>query len=262
MFSQAIFLTKRQWQRLPLWCPIMGTHLHRLGFLRVATGALGMYLSIPVFMLVHIFVIQLVLRLAVFPLLDLKYPGTRRFIILDRYKVKGLSVVDKFHCLFCGWVNGICLFLDNQTDFLSTHRSLPSVGKRGFFVLLGLIYTPAALSIQLVFFLIYNYLIAVPLELEKVYYTELILRYFRQTPYAAGHSPWTRRFLTYQKITWQGLSVALKQIESAWCPIRHFEKMNGVRYPDHHKLFFEPQQIDALRRHLALHGSVLSKENN
>jgi hypothetical protein len=249
------------WEKLPLWCPILGSHIHRLGFLRVMVGAIGMYASIPVFILIHAVTIQLIMRLVVYPIFNLGTLNTKNFIILDRYKVEGLSAVDKFHCLFCGWANGIYTFLNDRTDRIS--ETLPPLG-RPQKVLLGCVclsYILPSVIIQTLLFFIYNYLIASPLRLEKVYYGPLVRQYQRNSAYAEQYGPWGRRFLVYQKITWTALGLALRQIESAWCPIKHFEKMTNIVYPDHHRLFFEPHQIDELRRFLSEHGTVLARAN-
>jgi hypothetical protein len=247
---------------LPLWCPIMGSHIQRLGVTRVVIGAIGMYLSIPVFMIVHAIVIQLFLRWAIYPFLGLGHLTTEKFLILDRYKVRGLSAIDKFHCLFCGWVSGICTFLDHIVDLISNTPRTITPFKRIILALVCMTYTLPALMIQTCFFFIYNYLIAAPLRLEKVYYGPLIKQYCFVEPYARKHRVWTRRFLTYQKISWRALGLALKQIESAWCPIKHFEKMGNVTFPDHHKLFFEPDKVDELRRFLCQHGTALERKLN
>lgn len=248
------------WQNLPLWCPIMGSHIHRIGLLRVFVGAVGMYLSVPVFILVHAVVIQIVFRWIIFPVLGLGSLSTEQYIILDRYKVEGLSWIDKLHCLFCGWVNGICTFLDCRVDLISSCPIPLTRFKKAILTLVCLVYTVPAVMVQLLFFLVYNYLIAAPLELEKVYYGPLIHCYCFKNPYAQKHRPWARRFLVYQKISWQALGAALKQIESAWCPIKHFERMEKGIYPNHHRLFFEPHQVGALRRFLRRHKTVLDRK--
>lgn len=253
---------KKTWQNLPLWCPIMGSHIHRLGVCRVCLGALGMYLSIPMFVIVHGVVIHGLLGWVVYPILGFDRLNTGRFIILDRYKIKGLSAVDKLHCLFCGWANGVCTFLNHSVDLISQAHHPLTRGKRTMLALICGAYTLLALPIQILFCFVYNYLIAPPLNLEKVYYGGLIRRYFYSQPYGRSHPPWARRFLTWQKVCWAGLDLALGHIESAWCPIRHFEKMNNVVYPDHHKLFFKPHQIHELRSFLKQYGSVQNPKNH
>ncbi len=253
-------ILKTVWQNLPLWCPIMGSHIHRLGIVRVCIGALGMYLSVPVFMIVHAVVIQGLMRWIIFPVLEFDGLTTRQFIILDRYRVSGLSVVDKFHCLFCGWVNGICTFLDHQVDRIAGTPLALGTSRRTILAVTCLAYTLPAVIIQTLFFFIYNYVIAAPLDLDKVYYGSLIRQYCMAKPYASSHPLWARRFLTYQKISWAALGLALRQIESAWCPIRHFETMENAVFPDHHQLFFEPHQVDQLRRFLGRHRTVLERK--
>lgn len=219
-----------------------------------------MYLSIPVFMLIHAITIQIMLRWIVYPLLRLDRLSTKKFIVMDRYKVNGLSFIDKFHCLFCGWANGMYTFLNNRVDFISQNPQSLGPIKTAIMGFFCVIYTPPALFIQFLQFFIYNHLIAAPLELEKVYYTPLINQYHTDSTYAIKHKTWPRRFLIYQKITWAALGLALRQIESAWCPIKHFEEMEDFVFPDHHKLFFEPHQIDELRDFLSTNGTVLDKK--
>jgi hypothetical protein len=50
--------------------------------------------------------------------------------------------------------------------------------------------------------------------------------------------------------------MALEQIESSWCPLKHFERREGIVYPDHHKKFFGPDEIEAMRQTLMNEGSV------
>ncbi|MFH1356368.1 MAG: hypothetical protein ABII18_04460 [bacterium] len=252
---------EKAWNNLPLWCPIMGSHVRRLGFLRVFIGAVGMYLSIPVFMLVHTFVVTLALRYIIHPFLNMGDVQTQNFIIMDRYKVKGLSAVDTFNCLFCGWANGMCTLINRSVDRISENPQKINLFYQFIVATLCAIYTIPALVIQTIFFYIYNYLIATPLKLEKVYYEEIIQKYFVDSDYASVHGSWTKGFLRYQKVTWSALGQALRQIESAWCPIKHFERSEDVVYPDHHKLFFEPDQIDELRYFLRNHKTVLERKN-
>ncbi len=251
---------QKTWNNLPLWFPIMGSHVRRLGFLRVLIGALGMYLSIPVFMLVHTFVIGLMVRWIVCPFLGLEDFSSRNYIIVDRYKVKGLSAIDKFNCLFCGWANGMCVLLNEFVDKISEQPQKLGLFYKTALFILCLVFTIPALVFQTAFYFIYNYIIAESLRLKKVYYKELIEEYFTENKYALKHAPLARGFIRYQKVTWMALSQALRQIESGWCPIKHFERMESVVYPAHHKLFFEPHQVDQLRHFLTQHTSVLERE--
>ena len=54
-------------------------------------------------------------------------------------------------------------------------------------------------------------------------------------------------------------AMALEQIESAFCPLRHFEEREGIVYPDHHKRFFGPEQIEEMRQTLMTVGTVSEK---
>lgn len=243
-------------ENLPVWCPIMGNHIRRLGIIRVAIGAAGIYCAVPLFLVLHVVVVGLLVQRIIIPMTGMKRVDSKKYIILDRYRVEGLARIDKLHCLFCGWANGICTLLHDLTDAIARNPIKLTLFKRITVILCCVLFIPPALIIQVTFFFIYNYIIAAPLRLEKVYYGDLIKKYLGQTGYAVRHKPWARLFLGYQKIIWTGLGLALRYIESAWCPIRHFERSEGTVYPDHHQLFFEPHQIDQLREYLKDHPDV------
>lgn len=246
--------------QLPLLFPIMGSHINRLGIFRVLVGAMGMYLSIPVFLVIHALIVSLALRWVIHPILRLESLDMQNYVILDRYKVSGLSFIDKTNCLFCGWANGLCTLMDKTIDHIAENPQRISLFYKTILTFLCVLFFFPSLLIQILFFYIYNCLIAAPLCLEKVYYGKLIQHYFFNDHFASKYAFWAKKFLCYQKITWTGLNMALMQIEAAWCPIKHFEKMEGVIYPDHHKLFFEPHQVDEMRQFLSLHHSVMERD--
>ena len=54
--------------------------------------------------------------------------------------------------------------------------------------------------------------------------------------------------------------MALEQIESSWCPLTHFERREGIVYPEHHRKFFGPNEIDAMRATLSTTGTVSARK--
>jgi len=46
----------------------------------------------------------------------------------------------------------------------------------------------------------------------------------------------------------------------SWCPLKHFERREGIVYPDHHKKFFGPDEIEAMRQTLMNERSVSSRK--
>ncbi len=237
----------------------MGCHLQRLGIIRLLIGVVMMYLTIPVFLLIHGAVVVLMLKWMIFPLLGIVHIRTKNYIVIDRYKVQGLSGLDTFNCLFCGWVNGVCTFLNAAVDTISENpRQLGMVSKIFLFILLA-IYTLNSLVIQTLLHISYNAFIALPHGLKTVSYLDVIREVRSDKGYARNHKSLAKQFIIYQKITWKALNYALEQIECAWCPIKHFETMESVVYPAHHKLFFEPDQVEELKEFLKEHGTVHGK---
>src|SRR5690606_5476254 len=103
---------------LPLWFPIFGSHVRRLGLVRTALGAGPRSIGIPMFVALHVGTAAYALHFIVAPSLGLETIRARNYIILDRYKVRGLSAFDKFNCLFCGYANGLCTLLSARLDQL------------------------------------------------------------------------------------------------------------------------------------------------
>ncbi len=245
----------------PILHTIMKVHIKRLGLGRVILGAFGMYVTIPVFFLIHGFVIHVLVMKILLPLCNEKNIEAKNFIILDRYKVSGLSRIDAINCMFCGWVNGLCTLFNHTLDELSKNAHDVTFVARLLIYLIILLYTLPGLVIQTIMHLWTNTMVAAPLRLEKISYRAITKEVLATYAIDSGYSQAARWYLSYQKITWTALERALEQVESAWCPIRHFERMESVVYPPHHKLFFEPEQIADLCVYLSEHGTVLSRDS-
>lgn len=242
----------------PILLTIMKIHLKRLGIFRVVIGVMGMYLTIPVFLLVHGVVVTIILQRIVLPLLHVNHVFTKNFIILDRYRVKGLSTIDTLNCLFCGWANGICTFVNHVIDKIGRKpQDFTPFSKIITFTLI-LLYTLPGLIVQTFVYLLNNHVIAASLHYRKISYRKELKKILATRDFASSYSKPARLYLIYQKMTWVALESALEQIESAWCPIKHFERMDSAIYPPHHKLFFEPDQIHELHAYLIRYGTVLS----
>jgi len=242
--------------RLPLLLPIWGSHVKRIGLVRVAVGGGIMYTSFPFFVLTHVSGTTYALHFALAPVLGLPAVKTRDYLILDRYKVEGLSLPDKLNCLFCGYANGVHLLLHARLDQISRADVRASRLKRLVAGSIAASYLPAAALAQVLYVdLIYNRVIAPALGMRAASRAEAKAA-VRETDYANAHGASTRSALRFEKAVANRVSAALEQIESGWCPIKHFERMEGVVYPPHHKSFFEPHQIAELRRTLLEEGSV------
>lgn len=48
-----------------------------------------------------------------FPLYNIKYVKRSNYIIIDRHKLKYLSLKQKFFCVYCGYANGLFAYVSN-----------------------------------------------------------------------------------------------------------------------------------------------------
>ena len=55
---------------------------------------------------------------------------------------------------------------------------------------------------------------------------------------------------------------ALEQTESAWCPLKHLEIREDAEYPDHHRHFFKPYEIEEMKQVLSERGTVSTETPN
>lgn len=242
--------------RLPLLFPIWGSHVKRIGLARVLFGGGIMYTTFPFFVLTHVSGTAYVLHFAVAPALGLPAIRARNYLVVDRYRVEGLPRLDKLHCLFCGYANGVHMLLRDRLDQIGQLDARASRLGRAVAASVAASYLPAAALMELVAVnVLYNRLIAPLLEMKEASLDTAAAEVHR-SDFARGHSGPTRAALRFEKRLSLRLGAALEQIESAWCPIKHFERMEGAVYPPHHKLFFAPSQLAELRKTLLAEGSV------
>jgi hypothetical protein len=107
--------------------------------------------------------------------------------------------------------------------------------------------------------IIYNILVSRPLGMHRVSAKETNAM-LEEYGYASQFSKLTRHFLRGSKSGALRFAMALEQIESSWCPLKHFERREGIVYPDHHKRFFGPDEIEAMRQTLMTEGTVSSRK--
>ena len=242
-----------------LMYPIVGSHIERVGWLRVLAGGLSMYTCIPFLIIFHVTTAVFLYQWLFRPLF-----GTRRVrwadhVILDRHRIEGIPKIDRFNCLFCGYANGLCTMINTEVDQIS---ALP--GPRGVFSTVGvalaaLILLPLVVFAELSLQIIYNIMVSRPLGMHRVSVAEAS-RILGDDDYAAQMPAWLRAFVRTYKSTWLRFSMALEQIESSWCPLTHFERREGIVYPEHHRKFFGPNEIDAMRATLSTTGTVSARK--
>jgi len=240
---------------ISLMLPIFGSHVRRIGWVRTLLGAIPMYLSIPFLVVSHLtgslFFYQWVVR----PLFGTRRLAWKDYIVIDRHRIEGLSAFDKFNCMFCGYANGVCTLINKELDQFQDVAGDPGVGKRGLLTLALIAMAPWGMITELAHQVIYNLLVSRPLGMHRVSRKEAGAA-LEEHGYAAQFGPVIRHLLRSAKSSNLRFAMALEQIESSWCPLTHFERREGIVYPEHHKNFFGPDQIEAMRQTLMTEGTV------
>jgi len=238
--------------------PIADSHIERLGRLRVWVGGGSMYLCIPLFVALRGGVVAIDRIVA--PLYGIKVTPVGNYIVLDRHAIAGLSWFDKLNCDYCSYANGMNMLLHARMDQLANAEPPPSRWRR---VLAGAVSATTFAALwpwQSTFLhLLYGVLISRPLGLHRLSRAEADER-MERADYAADRPTVLRRLLRGQERFALQLEGALEQIESAWCPLKHLKQTPEMKYPDHHRKFFEPHQIEAMRCTLRTAGTVSNKK--
>lgn len=239
--------------------PIFGGNLTHFGLLRIIPAALSMYLLIPVFIVQHLGVMVLLYNGIICPLLGVERIRLRNYIIIDRHKLPDLSYTGRFHCIYCGYANGICVAMGVLLTQLSA-LSQASVG-RGRRLLAAVPYALATVlsSIhQSLVVLFYNVGMAPSLGLHR-----LTMRKARTTMDAGGFADGFtlygapgRALIRYEQCCVLICANALGQIESQWCPIKHLHDNPDAVFPEHQQFFVERCELCKLKHILARDGSV------
>lgn len=240
---------------ISLLFPIFGSHVRRIGWLRTLAGALPMYLSIPFLILSHLTLSLLFYQWAVRPLFGTRRLAWRDYIVIDRHRIEGLSWFDRFNCMFCGYANGVCTLINKELDQFQEIEDDPGFVKRSALALALIAMAPWGIITELAHQVIYNILVSRPLGMHRVSRKEAGAA-LEGLGYAARFGPVLRHLLRSAKSSNLRFALALEQIESAWCPLRHFERREGIVYPEHHERFFGPDEIEAMRQTLRTEGTV------
>lgn len=239
--------------------PILGSHIKRIGLLRTTAGGLSMYLCIPILVLLHLSFVVIFYQWLLRPLFGTTRLQWKDYVILDRHRIQGLCFVDRVNCLFCGYANGLCTLINKELDQLQSLDAEMGIAKRGLLVSIMLIMLPIGLIFELSFQLIYNIFVSRPLGMHRVSIKETS-HLLTQQHYASQFPMPIRLPILSAKSTFLRFAMALEQIESSWCPLRHFERREGVVYPEHHKHFFGPDEIAAMREVLLSEGTVSARK--
>ena len=240
---------------ISLMLPIFGSHVRRIGWLRTVIGGFSMYLSIPFLVMSQLTSSLILYQWVVRPLFGTRRLEWKDYIIIDRHRIEEIPAFDKFNCMFCGYANGVCTLINKELDQIDEIEGDIGVGRQFLLVLALLLLIPWGLISELSNQIIYNILVSRPLGMHRVSMKEAgaILE---EHGYASQFSPMTRYFLRSSKNSALRFAMALEQIESSWCPLTHFERREGIVYPEHHKRFFGPDEIELMRQTLMSEGTV------
>lgn len=247
-------LEKKETQTL---IPTIATcHALRIGWFRTLFGGLSMYLTIPLWVTLHLTVVTFLYQKLIAPLLKLTPVKWSDHITLDRHRIDGLVTIDKFNCHFCAYANGITTMLNREIDFLAAFQGQLSVVRYLLLSLFGI------LSVPVVFFaeifgiqICYNLLIAPPLGLHRSSFYDMNRLLYKEN-YASQFPPLSRSIVCLAKNLALRFSLLLEQIESSWCPLHHLEQKEGIIRPKHHERFFRPHEIDRMFETLSIDGTV------
>lgn len=240
----------------PAVISIYGIHSKRLGHFRTALGALLMYSTVPLFLLLHTTVALFMYRKILRPLLKLPMLYSRDYVILDRYNLSSLHWFDRLNCLFCEYANGITQLVQDEIMVVVSHPVQTSFLQRCVIVLYLVPQTFLVLLGMLIATVPTNILMNL-LGLHRASHKRILDRLQREN-FGSLYGTVMCRIIRMYKLTADILSYNLEQIESAWCPIRHYER-EGQHLPMHHKNFFERDNLTALQSTLTERGTVSDK---
>lgn len=223
-----------------------------------------MYLSLPAFIVLNLTIIVILLQGVLAPLFGVPRVRWADHVFMDRGRIANLFWLDRLNCQFCGYANGLTTMLNTQLDHLAQSQQTPGPFRWFIAGTLATITAPLWILFDLytVRFL-FGLIISRCLGMLRFSYAEgwAVMR----AGHYAGHHPWAARTtLRVWKNSALALSMLLEQIESAWCPLRHYETREGIVYPEHHKYFFGATAIEELRaarNYLAANGGTVSRRS-
>lgn len=236
---------------------IFGAHVERIGLIRTLSGGLSMYLCIPLLIMAHTTIAVLFYQWLMRPIAGLERVHWSNHIFLDRNRIAGLTWFDKFNCDFCAYANGLTTMINLELDNMARWQGRLNIFHKA---LLLLVSWPIMLPFYLVgeilgMQMIYNILVSRPLGMHR---TSFMQAWRMLQDEAYGQQLWgpQRLSLLLSKSIFLRFSLALEQIESSWCPLRHFETRQGAVFPKHHNRFFGAEQLREMYDVLRTEGTV------
>jgi hypothetical protein len=232
------------------------------GWPRCVVGGGTMYLSIPGFVLLNLTLVVALLQGLLAPLFGVPRVRWADHVFMDRGRIARLYWLDRLNCQFCAYANGLCTMLNTQLDHLAERRGGANAFQWTVAGAAAVITAPLWILFDLYTIrFLYDGIISRCLRMHR--FSRADGRAVLEAGNYAGHLPPTARFvLRAWKNSALALESLLEQIESAWCPLRHFEAREGIVYPRHHKRFFGASTLEELkeaRRFLHAHAGTVSE---
>jgi hypothetical protein len=238
-----------------LMYPIFSSHIRRIGWVRTLAGALSMYTCIPGLMIMHVTGCVALYQWLLRPLLGLSRVRWADHVIIDRHRIEGMSWLDKFNCMFCSYANGLTTMANMEMDHISRHSGDLPLWRKCLIALVVIAMVPLMLLFELTLQIIYNVMVSRPLGMHRVSMADA-MAVLKKEGYGKQFSPPMRWLLRSAKSPLLRFAMALEQVESAWCPLKHLETREGIVYPKHHDRFFGAHQLEEMREVLSTVGTV------
>jgi hypothetical protein len=247
-------------KQLHEWLPIFGSHVKRIGYLRVILGGFTMYISLPFFFVYHLFMFLIVFNESLFFLLGLKKLNFKNYIIIDRFKIEELPWFDRINCMYCGYANGLASFYEAKLVQINEDIvKKNSLIKLSILFTLLLITSPVAIIFNIHGYIVYDLLVSRILGMHRLSYRNAF-----DTIETGNNENYLKLILLslfrYHQSESERLINSLEQIESSWCPINHFNKESHTVYPKHHSKFFSHDQILKIKNTLQSEGTVSTRK--
>ncbi|PCJ38447.1 MAG: hypothetical protein COA99_11995 [Moraxellaceae bacterium] len=257
MSDQNVMIQKEEFSQLG---PIYGAHIKRIGWIRTNAGGICMYTCVPPLIIAFLSISTLFYQAFVRPIFGTPKMRWADYVVVDRHRIEALTWFDKMNCMFCGFASGMCTMVNKELDHIAEIKpeDIGFVRSLGLTVML-LIILPVTLFMGASYQVIYNVLVATPLGLHRISIREAG-QVLKEGGYAESFPAVPKFFLKLNKNIIFRFAMALEQIESSWCPLAHFERREGIVYPDHQKNFFGPDQLHEMHEILATEGSVSDRK--
>jgi hypothetical protein len=221
---------------------IFESRVRELGIRRSIMGAFSIYTSIPFLVLFHaVCICSFVVPVAMLLKLN-KYKQTQ-FIVIDRYKLKSLSLIDKLNCAYCDYANGIATYYRYKIKEYFEYSGSINWWKK---VIIYTLYQPYIVTLTVYRWhakYLYEDFVFPSMDHRPLSVIQAVKKIGGSKHAFKANNDVIARLLKKERVFSFILSDGLSAIESYWCPIRHYIE-EGKIYSEMHKLYFDPRKSD------------------